>query len=276
MLPKIRIWYIQIEGLFWSERLYKINYLFVSVGTFATWLSRFRTTVSISISCTEISGVPMTLVAGKSQSIMIRLIFLLVLTESQMPQYIVFPTSCHIIAQVRRIWCKSAAMDGLRCRAIRMDALSVSHTNTIFVRNSIDQLLLIRGSAVCRTPCANGGKCVRPDVCQCPAGFDGKYCETDRNECAEQKPCDQHCYNTFGSYYCTCRDGFVLLADRESCRRAEAGATAFEARDMENDVEPDFSDKIRAIENVRGRFYCLKQMCIFLVILYRKCKPRKG
>lgn len=31
--------------------------------------------------------------------------------------------------------------------------------------------------AVCIPPCENG-KCVRPNQCECKAGFTGKYCET--------------------------------------------------------------------------------------------------
>ncbi|XP_068910634.1 platelet endothelial aggregation receptor 1-like isoform X1 [Tenebrio molitor] len=31
---------------------------------------------------------------------------------------------------------------------------------------------------VCARPCINGGKCVRPNVCSCPPGYDGTYCET--------------------------------------------------------------------------------------------------
>ncbi|XP_049299545.1 uncharacterized protein LOC125772151 isoform X1 [Anopheles funestus] len=94
---------------------------------------------------------------------------------------------------------------------------------------------------VCQTPCRNGGQCTAPDRCSCSAGFTGKYCEMDVNECKERKPCDQMCYNTEGSYYCTCREGFMLQSDRQSCRKiVETKDHATEARDMENDLDVDY------------------------------------
>lgn len=95
----------------------------------------------------------------------------------------------------------------------------------------------------CRTPCKNGGRCTAPETCSCPAGFIGAQCQEDVNECKLNKPCDQTCYNTEGSYYCTCREGFMLQADRQSCRKNEiTNDVAGEARDMENDVDYDSLD----------------------------------
>lgn len=119
--------------------------------------------------------------------------------------------------------------------------------------------------AVCTSPCQNGGKCIRPEVCSCAAGFSGRLCELDRNECAERKPCDQFCHNTPGSFYCSCRPGFTLHTDRESCRRSAEDRVssgggnsgdvgrrddAFEARDMENDVTVDYGGRVVRIEEV--------------------------
>lgn len=114
-------------------------------------------------------------------------------------------------------------------------------------------------AAICKYACKNGGKCVKPDVCHCKVGFSGNHCELDRNECQQDKPCDQNCYNTLGSYYCSCRDGFVLQADKQSCKKlanayglAGRSDDAFEARDLENDVEySDLNSKINNIEKVR-------------------------
>ena len=39
---------------------------------------------------------------------------------------------------------------------------------------------------------------------------------SDINEC-ETNECDQDCVNTFGSYYCTCREGFSLSLDNYTC-----------------------------------------------------------
>lgn len=58
------------------------------------------------------------------------------------------------------------------------------------------------------------------------------------NECETEKPCDQQCVNTQGSYFCRCRHGFVLQADQQSCRKLSSHADdAFEARDLENDID---------------------------------------
>ncbi|XP_050090231.1 uncharacterized protein LOC126574213 [Anopheles aquasalis] len=108
---------------------------------------------------------------------------------------------------------------------------------------------------VCRTACRNGGQCVAPDRCSCPKGFTGTHCEQDVNECREFKPCDQTCYNTEGSYYCTCRDGFMLQSDRQTCRKIdETNDIATEARDMENDVDYDSLDtRITKLEQMLSR-----------------------
>lgn len=72
---------------------------------------------------------------------------------------------------------------------------------------------------MCATPCENGGNCVKPDTCLCAKGFKGKHCETDIDECKEEKPCDQICRNTPGSFKCDCREFFNLANDGQTCRR---------------------------------------------------------
>lgn len=111
--------------------------------------------------------------------------------------------------------------------------------------------------AICKIPCKNNGKCVKPEFCTCPTGYTGRHCELDVNECETDKPCDQTCYNTEGSYYCTCRLGFILQSDRQSCKKIDTSfgnddiGTAFEARDLENDVDTDDMDsRINNIEKV--------------------------
>ncbi|KAM8827657.1 epidermal growth factor-like protein 7 isoform 2-T2 [Spinachia spinachia] len=72
--------------------------------------------------------------------------------------------------------------------------------------------------AVCGQPCVNGGTCLRPNQCSCPPGWKGQQCQTDVDECGEQRPCAQMCQNTAGSYRCACRDGFRLAGDGHSCQ----------------------------------------------------------
>ncbi|XP_014090366.3 uncharacterized protein slow [Bactrocera oleae] len=106
---------------------------------------------------------------------------------------------------------------------------------------------------ICSTECQNGGTCTEPDTCSCPAGFSGKFCEHDINECKEAKPCDQTCVNTIGSYFCKCHEGFVLQLDQQSCKKIDLqDDDAFEARDLENEIElndkEDVSDRLQKIE----------------------------
>lgn len=58
-------------------------------------------------------------------------------------------------------------------------------------------------------------------ACFCPDGFiinDDKVCQ-DINECVMQQ-CDQLCENSFGSFVCSCKEGFVLK-NEVKCIRAE-------------------------------------------------------
>lgn len=148
------------------------------------------------------------------------------------------------------------AQDGLRSQNIHMDAPNVR----IFILLVEISRCLISDCiklAICKIPCKNNGKCVKPEFCTCPTGYTGRHCEWDVNECETEKPCDQTCYNTEGSYYCTCRLGFILQPDRQSCKKIDTSfgnddiGTAFEARDLENDVDTDDMDsRINNIEKV--------------------------
>ncbi|KAG7498258.1 epidermal growth factor 7 [Solea senegalensis] len=72
--------------------------------------------------------------------------------------------------------------------------------------------------AVCPQSCINGGTCFKPNQCACPLGWTGQQCQSDMDECSEQRPCAQECVNTAGSYRCACRDGFRLASDGRSCQ----------------------------------------------------------
>ncbi|XP_004423701.1 epidermal growth factor-like protein 7 isoform X1 [Diceros bicornis minor] len=74
------------------------------------------------------------------------------------------------------------------------------------------------GAAVCQPPCQNGGSCVQPGRCHCPAGWRGDTCQTDVDECsAGGGGCPQHCVNTAGSYWCQCWEGHSPSADGVIC-----------------------------------------------------------
>uniref|UniRef100_A0A3P8UHL7 Thrombomodulin n=1 Tax=Cynoglossus semilaevis TaxID=244447 RepID=A0A3P8UHL7_CYNSE len=63
------------------------------------------------------------------------------------------------------------------------------------------------------------------DICFCPDGYikNQDVCQ-DIDEC-EMRECDQTCLNTFGSYECSCAEGFVLRKDKYSCASADTDFT---------------------------------------------------
>uniref|UniRef100_A0A8C6TYC0 EGF-like domain-containing protein n=1 Tax=Neogobius melanostomus TaxID=47308 RepID=A0A8C6TYC0_9GOBI len=65
-------------------------------------------------------------------------------------------------------------------------------------------LIFIRFCPVCRPDCKNQGRCVRPNVCECPAGYIGPTCE--RAHC--EPPC-QHGGTCTARNHCTCPYGYV-------------------------------------------------------------------
>nr|CAD7599250.1 unnamed protein product [Timema genevievae] len=104
-------------------------------------------------------------------------------------------------------------------------------------------------AAVCSSPCMNGGRCIGPELCACPSGFTGQYCQTDIDEC-ESKPCDQQCVNLPGSFECQCKTGFTLLEDGTSCRNCQDQFPT-EARDLV-DVEI-LAKRVQKLEEKRLR-----------------------
>jgi len=85
-----------------------------------------------------------------------------------------------------------------------------------------------RQPGLCKIHCAQK-KC--PPICEgnglcfCQDGFvlGETFCE-DIDECLSDA-CDQECVNTFGSFACSCREGFVLK-DQLRCVEGEGGAGA--------------------------------------------------
>ncbi|XP_013362154.1 PREDICTED: epidermal growth factor-like protein 7 isoform X3 [Chinchilla lanigera] len=73
-------------------------------------------------------------------------------------------------------------------------------------------------TAICQPPCGNGGSCVWPGRCHCPAGWQGNTCHKDVDECSSGGAgCPQGCVNTVGSYWCQCWEGHSPSADGMSC-----------------------------------------------------------
>ncbi|XP_048368573.1 epidermal growth factor-like protein 7 [Sphaerodactylus townsendi] len=78
-------------------------------------------------------------------------------------------------------------------------------------------------TATCQPPCQNGGKCSFPNKCACPAGWTGRCCQTDVDECAGGRHgCRQTCLNVAGSFICSCQQGHRLQADGETCQAPAA------------------------------------------------------
>ncbi|KAM8946973.1 protein delta homolog 2 [Pelodytes ibericus] len=62
-------------------------------------------------------------------------------------------------------------------------------------------------------PCANGATChdgVNRFSCECPLGFQGRFCTVNINDCARQ-PClnGGRCFDRVGDYECYCTEGFT-------------------------------------------------------------------
>ncbi|KAM5259663.1 epidermal growth factor-like protein 7 isoform 1-T3 [Hipposideros larvatus] len=111
------------------------------------------------------------------------------------------------------------------------------------------------GAAICQPPCQNGGSCVQPGRCHCPAGWQGDTCQTDVDECsAGGGGCPQRCVNTAGSYWCQCQEGHSPSADRELClpKRGTPRVAPKPTRGVDSEVKEE-------VKRLRSRVDLLEQ-----------------
>lgn len=69
-------------------------------------------------------------------------------------------------------------------------------------------------NACSRSPCLNGASCIPKGLndysCACLSGFNGTNCESDIDECADNKLCGNGiCINNHGAFRCYCQPGFT-------------------------------------------------------------------
>ena len=55
--------------------------------------------------------------------------------------------------------------------------------------------------------------------------MDAVACVSDQNECERDGMCMHSCRNTYGSFQCSCNQGYELAADGRSCEGQSAGIT---------------------------------------------------
>ncbi|XP_075419499.1 growth arrest-specific protein 6 [Tenrec ecaudatus] len=81
--------------------------------------------------------------------------------------------------------------------------------------------------------------------CMCKAGWGGRLCDQDVNECSQQNGgCNQICYNKPGSFHCACYSGYSLSSDSRTCE------------DIDECADVDACGEARC-KNLAGSYSCL-------------------
>ncbi|XP_013384434.1 multiple epidermal growth factor-like domains protein 6 [Lingula anatina] len=146
------------------------------------------------------------------------------------------------------VYCDSHSF--LSCQRYRYGTvyLTVTTYNTQYYQVEFCCAGWARIGSTCNTPiCSRGcvhGSCTAPNVCTCTSGYSGTRCDADINECSTGNGgCTHTCTNTVGSFFCTCRTGFVLdgngltCSDRDECSTSHHGCE-------------------QKCNNLQGKYYC--------------------
>ncbi|KAM4633772.1 thrombomodulin-like [Polymixia lowei] len=115
--------------------------------------------------------------------------------------------------------------------------------------------------------------------CFCPDGYikdvinETPVC-TDIDECVNQKPCDHVCTNTYGSYRCSCEEGFESVDDRCVSDEDGSGSTPPYEVSTPNIIQPTIIPSYVKAGSVLGIavFVALFMLLLYLVV---RCALRR-
>uniref|UniRef100_A0A0N5AL86 EGF-like domain-containing protein n=1 Tax=Syphacia muris TaxID=451379 RepID=A0A0N5AL86_9BILA len=83
---------------------------------------------------------------------------------------------------------------------------------------------------------------------------------SDIDECAFDSPCQYECYNTPGSYYCSCPDGYYLNGSRCEGKTIKKQFTALSITDKNECLEHPCADD-QLCFNHYGDYECITRPC---------------
>uniref|UniRef100_F7AHX7 EGF like domain multiple 7 n=1 Tax=Monodelphis domestica TaxID=13616 RepID=F7AHX7_MONDO len=132
------------------------------------------------------------------------------------------------------------------------------------------------GTAICHSPCQNGGSCARPGKCKCSAGWQGDTCQIDVDEC--NKPghgCPQNCINIPGSYHCQCQQGYELSSDGTLCQPQRVSPGVTSTLSPTGQPQPEASDEMKEeIQKLRSRVDMLEEKLQLMLAPFHSVAPQ--